>query len=125
MRLGALGLHTAVTGVGMGLRTCRKAGGMGCAPLACRRPAPSMYGPCGLLQSACSTCAVGVCLVVLARMPGRAPGHATSPPLSLLPRACINKIPQALKRKAEERNPDEFYFAMEKARTKDGVHEGR
>mmetsp|Transcript_36387 Transcript_36387/g.91427 ORF Transcript_36387/g.91427 Transcript_36387/m.91427 type:complete len:258 (+) Transcript_36387:122-895(+) len=30
-----------------------------------------------------------------------------------------------LRRKAEERNPDEFYFAMEKGRTKDGVHEGR
>ena len=29
---------------------------------------------------------------------------------------------QNLKRKAEERNPDEFYFAMEKARTKGGVH---
>lgn len=32
---------------------------------------------------------------------------------------------QALKRKAEERNPDEFYFAMEKARTVEGVHDGR
>eukprot|EP00955_Chlamydomonas_euryale_P062281 358334-Chlamydomonas_euryale.AAC.10 len=30
----------------------------------------------------------------------------------------------ALKRKAEDRNPDEFYFAMQKARTKDGVHKG-
>jgi U3 small nucleolar RNA-associated protein 11 len=30
---------------------------------------------------------------------------------------------QNLRRKAEERNPDEFYFAMEKARTKDGVHQ--
>ncbi|KAF5843453.1 Utp11 protein-domain-containing protein [Dunaliella salina] len=29
-----------------------------------------------------------------------------------------------LKRKAEERNPDEFYFAMEKARTKNGIHDG-
>jgi U3 small nucleolar RNA-associated protein 11 len=29
---------------------------------------------------------------------------------------------QHLQKKAEERNPDEFYFAMEKARTKDGVH---
>ncbi|KAK9846505.1 hypothetical protein WJX81_005518 [Elliptochloris bilobata] len=27
-----------------------------------------------------------------------------------------------LRRKAEERNPDEFYFAMEKARTREGVH---
>ena len=27
-----------------------------------------------------------------------------------------------LRRKAQERNPDEFYFAMEKARTKNGVH---
>ncbi len=27
-----------------------------------------------------------------------------------------------LRRKAEERNPDEFYFAMEKARTRSGVH---
>ncbi|KAG2443767.1 hypothetical protein HXX76_002111 [Chlamydomonas incerta] len=35
------------------------------------------------------------------------------------------KALKSLKRKAEERNPDEFYFAMEKARTKDGVHEGR
>ncbi|GAX80942.1 hypothetical protein CEUSTIGMA_g8377.t1 [Chlamydomonas eustigma] len=32
---------------------------------------------------------------------------------------------KALKRKAEERNPDEFYFAMQKAKTKDGVHDGR
>jgi U3 small nucleolar RNA-associated protein 11 len=29
---------------------------------------------------------------------------------------------KTLRRKAEERNPDEFYFAMEKARTKDGIH---
>jgi hypothetical protein len=29
---------------------------------------------------------------------------------------------QQLRRKAEERNPDEFYFGMEKARTADGVH---
>jgi len=29
---------------------------------------------------------------------------------------------KVLKGKAAERNPDEFYFAMEKARTKDGVH---
>ncbi len=29
---------------------------------------------------------------------------------------------KALRRKAEERNPDEFYFGMESARTKDGVH---
>ncbi|GLC49173.1 hypothetical protein PLESTB_000190400 [Pleodorina starrii] len=35
------------------------------------------------------------------------------------------KAIKTLKRKAEERNPDEFYFAMEKARTKDGVHDGR
>mmetsp|Transcript_17022 Transcript_17022/g.47538 ORF Transcript_17022/g.47538 Transcript_17022/m.47538 type:complete len:254 (-) Transcript_17022:53-814(-) len=35
------------------------------------------------------------------------------------------KAIQALRRKAEERNPDEFYFAMEKAKTKDGVHDGR
>lgn len=27
-----------------------------------------------------------------------------------------------LRRKAEERNPDEFYFAMESARTRGGVH---
>lgn len=27
-----------------------------------------------------------------------------------------------LRKKAEEKNPDEFYFAMEKSRTKDGVH---
>ena len=30
---------------------------------------------------------------------------------------------QQLRRKAEERNPDEFYFGMERARTKDGVHQ--
>ncbi|KXZ49284.1 hypothetical protein GPECTOR_22g878 [Gonium pectorale] len=35
------------------------------------------------------------------------------------------KTLKALRRKAEERNPDEFYFAMEKAKTKDGVHDGR
>ncbi|KAG2500622.1 hypothetical protein HYH03_001389 [Edaphochlamys debaryana] len=35
------------------------------------------------------------------------------------------KVLKTLKRKAEERNPDEFYFAMEKKRTKDGVHDGR
>uniref|UniRef100_A0A7S0UPS3 U3 small nucleolar RNA-associated protein 11 n=1 Tax=Polytomella parva TaxID=51329 RepID=A0A7S0UPS3_9CHLO len=35
------------------------------------------------------------------------------------------KVIRALKRKAEERNEDEFYHAMEKARTKDGVHDGR
>jgi U3 small nucleolar RNA-associated protein 11 len=29
---------------------------------------------------------------------------------------------KTLRRKAEERNPDEFYFAMEKQKTKDGVH---
>lgn len=32
---------------------------------------------------------------------------------------------QALKRKAEERNPDEFYFGMQKKKTKDGVHDGK
>ena len=43
--------------------------------------------------------------------------------------ACVGRVPalpvQTLKRKAEERNPDEFYFAMENARTKNGVHDGR
>eukprot|EP00197_Chlamydomonas_leiostraca_P003099 CAMPEP_0202869552 /NCGR_PEP_ID=MMETSP1391-20130828/12519_1 /ASSEMBLY_ACC=CAM_ASM_000867 /TAXON_ID=1034604 /ORGANISM="Chlamydomonas leiostraca, Strain SAG 11-49" /LENGTH=251 /DNA_ID=CAMNT_0049549887 /DNA_START=127 /DNA_END=879 /DNA_ORIENTATION=+ len=34
------------------------------------------------------------------------------------------KTIKALKRKAEERNPDEFYFAMQSAKTKDGVHDG-
>jgi hypothetical protein len=29
---------------------------------------------------------------------------------------------QHLESKAEQRNPDEFYFAMENAKTKDGVH---
>lgn len=29
---------------------------------------------------------------------------------------------QTLKRKADDRNPDEFYFAMQRAETKDGVH---
>lgn len=46
------------------------------------------------------------------------PPHRTSP---LYP----YPWPQTLKRKAEERNPDEFYFAMENAKTKDGVHDGR
>lgn len=30
---------------------------------------------------------------------------------------------KVLRRKAEEKNPDEFYFAMEKARTRNGIHE--
>ena len=30
---------------------------------------------------------------------------------------------QTLRRKAEERNPDEFYFAMHRAQTKRGIHE--
>lgn len=34
------------------------------------------------------------------------------------------KAIQNLRRKAEERNPDEFYFAMENKRTKEGVHDG-
>ena len=33
-----------------------------------------------------------------------------------------DKALQSLQRKATERNPDEFYFAMEKARTQSGVH---
>lgn len=33
-----------------------------------------------------------------------------------------DKTLQVLRRKAEERNPDEFYFAMQNAKTKDGVH---
>lgn len=40
----------------------------------------------------------------------------------------FHKKEDTLKRlqvKAAERNPDEFYFAMENARTKDGVHDGR
>ncbi len=32
------------------------------------------------------------------------------------------KALEALQRKAEERNPDEFYFGMEHARTRGGVH---
>ncbi len=39
-------------------------------------------------------------------------------PLPHLSLACL----QTLRRKAEERNPDEFYFAMEHAKTRDGVH---
>ena len=31
-------------------------------------------------------------------------------------------LPQVLQRKAEERNPDEFHFAMQHAQTKQGVH---
>lgn len=30
---------------------------------------------------------------------------------------------KVLRRKAEEKNPDEFYFAMEKSKTRDGVHQ--
>ena len=29
---------------------------------------------------------------------------------------------QKLKRHADDRNPDEFYFAMQRSETKDGVH---
>ena len=32
---------------------------------------------------------------------------------------------QQLQRKAEDRNPDEFYFAMQRSQTKDGVHVAR
>ena len=32
---------------------------------------------------------------------------------------------KALKTKAAYRNPDEFYFGMQRNRTKDGVHVGR
>lgn len=40
--------------------------------------------------------------------------------------ACLSPAtPQALRRKAEERNPDEFYFAMERSETRDGVHVAR
>jgi hypothetical protein len=45
----------------------------------------------------------------------------SDPPLLPPPRLST----QALKRKAEERNPDEFYFAMQSKRTKEGVHDGR
>ena len=48
-----------------------------------------------------------------------APGPVS--PAAALPTAFL----QQLRRKAEERNPDEFYFAMEKARTADGVHVAR
>lgn len=34
-------------------------------------------------------------------------------------------LEQSLRQKAAFRNPDEFYFAMEKARTRDGVHIAR
>lgn len=37
----------------------------------------------------------------------------------------FDPVLQHLQNKAEERNPDEFYFAMESARTKDGVHIAR
>lgn len=36
-----------------------------------------------------------------------------------------HRVVQHLAGKAAERNPDEFYFAMEKQRTVDGVHQGR
>lgn len=35
------------------------------------------------------------------------------------------KTIKVLKRKAEEKNPDEFYFAMQSSKTKDGVHDAR
>ncbi len=37
----------------------------------------------------------------------------------------LAQVPQVLRNKAALRNPDEFYFAMEKARTRDGVHISR
>lgn len=50
-------------------------------------------------------------------LPFRLAAHA--PACSRFPRT------QSLRQKAAFRNPDEFYFAMEKARTRDGVHVGR
>ena len=41
-------------------------------------------------------------------------------PHRLLPPLVIHR--QVLQQKAELRNPDEFYFAMEKSRTRQGVH---
>ncbi len=32
---------------------------------------------------------------------------------------------QNLQQKADERNPDEFYFAMERSQTRGGVHKAR
>lgn len=45
------------------------------------------------------------------------PGSLSSSPL---PPPLIHR--QVLQQKAELRNPDEFYFAMEKSRTRQGVH---
>jgi hypothetical protein len=41
---------------------------------------------------------------------------------SLADNCVVGCLLQHLESKAEQRNPDEFYFAMEKAKTKDGVH---
>ena len=46
------------------------------------------------------------------------PAHRSDPASPPLPAP----LAQTLRRNAEEKNPDEFYFAMEHARTKDGVH---
>ncbi|CAG9467844.1 unnamed protein product [Pedinophyceae sp. YPF-701] len=35
------------------------------------------------------------------------------------------KALSVLRKKAEEKNPDEFYFAMQNARTRGGIHDGR
>lgn len=48
--------------------------------------------------------------------------HARIQSFSPLPSLRRISPVQLLRQKAEERNPDEFYFAMEKARTRDGVH---
>lgn len=40
----------------------------------------------------------------------------------MLTSVLVKLLLQHLESKAEQRNPDEFYFAMENAKTKDGVH---
>lgn len=40
-----------------------------------------------------------------------------------VPTGCLSL--QNLRRKAEQRNPDEFYFAMERKHTRGGVAAGR
>jgi Utp11 protein len=78
---------------------------------------------------------------ICARFNSRPPSHFHPPPpnsaarrkLGLLEKKSDYKARAAdfqrkratlasLRRKAEQRNPDEFYFAMEKQRTKGGVH---
>ena len=55
-------------------------------------------------------------------MQSRRAAEAAPAPVKPAP---LTRLPQVLRNKAALRNPDEFYFAMEKARTKEGVHLAR